>query len=75
MRSFILRRAGAAVIVLFLSSVLIFVGVRALPGDPALALAGESRDPAALAGDAREVRARQAGAGPVRDVAQPRRPR
>jgi peptide/nickel transport system permease protein len=48
MRSFILRRAGAAVIVLFLSSVLIFIGVRALPGDPALALAGESRDPAAL---------------------------
>jgi peptide/nickel transport system permease protein len=48
-RSFILRRLGAALIVLALSSVLIFVGVRALPGDPALALAGESRDPAALA--------------------------
>src|SRR3954453_915432 len=48
MRAVILRRAGAAVIVLFLSSVLIFIGVRALPGDPALALSGESRDPAAL---------------------------
>ena len=48
MRSFILRRAGRPLIVLFLSSVLVFVGVRALPGDPALALAGESRDPAAL---------------------------
>ena len=66
MCSFVLRRAGAAVIVLFLSSILVFIGVRALPGDPALALAGESRDPAALRGDPREVRARQARAGPVR---------
>ena len=49
MRSFILRRAGASAVVLLLASMLIFVGVRALPGDPALALAGESRDPAALA--------------------------
>jgi peptide/nickel transport system permease protein len=49
MRSFLLRRVGAAVIVLVLSSILIFIGVRALPGDPALALAGENRDPAALA--------------------------
>jgi peptide/nickel transport system permease protein len=49
MRSFILRRAGASAIVLLLASMLIFVGVRALPGDPALALAGETRDPASLA--------------------------
>jgi peptide/nickel transport system permease protein len=48
MRSFLLRRAGAALVVLLLSSILIFVGVRALPGDTALALAGENRDPAAL---------------------------
>ena len=48
MRSFFLRRAGASLVVLFLSSVLIFIGVRALPGDTALALAGENRDPAAL---------------------------
>ena len=48
MRSFLLRRAGAALIVLLLSIILIFVGVRALPGDTALALAGENRDPAAL---------------------------
>jgi peptide/nickel transport system permease protein len=46
--SFILRRAGAALIVLFLSSILVFVGIRALPGDPALALAGEESDAAAL---------------------------
>jgi peptide/nickel transport system permease protein len=49
MTGFVLRRVGAAVIVLFLSSVLVFVGVRALPGDPVLALAGEQRDPAVLA--------------------------
>jgi peptide/nickel transport system permease protein len=49
MRSFILRRAGASAVVLLLASMLIFVGVRALPGDPALALAGENRDPAQLA--------------------------
>ena len=48
MRSFILRRVGAALVVLLLSSMLIFVGIRALPGDTALALAGENRDPAAL---------------------------
>jgi peptide/nickel transport system permease protein len=46
---FILRKAGAALIVVFLASVLVFVGVRAIPGDPALAYAGEDRDPAVLA--------------------------
>ena len=45
---FILRKAGAALIVVFLASVLVFVGVRAIPGDPALAFAGEERDPATL---------------------------
>jgi peptide/nickel transport system permease protein len=46
---FLLRRVGAALVVLFLASVLVFAGVRAIPGDPALALGGESRDPAVLA--------------------------
>jgi peptide/nickel transport system permease protein len=45
---FILRKAGAALIVVFLASVLVFVGVRAIPGDPALAFAAEERDPATL---------------------------
>lgn len=45
MWSFLLRRAGSGLIVLFAASVLIFIGVRALPGDPATALAGEARDP------------------------------
>lgn len=48
MVSFILRRVGAALIVLFLSSILVFVGIRALPGDPVLALSGEERDPVAI---------------------------
>jgi peptide/nickel transport system permease protein len=46
---FILRKVGAALIVVFLASVLVFAGVRAIPGDPALALAAENRDPEALA--------------------------
>jgi peptide/nickel transport system permease protein len=48
MGGFLLRRAGAALIVIWLASVLVFAGIRALPGDPALALGGESRDPALL---------------------------
>ena len=48
MGGFLLRRAGAALIVIFLASILVFAGVRALPGDPALALGGEDRDPAVL---------------------------
>ncbi len=48
MGGFLLRRVGAALIVIWLASVVVFAGVRALPGDPALALGGESRDPAVL---------------------------
>jgi peptide/nickel transport system permease protein len=48
MGGFLLRKAGAALIVLFLASVLVFGGVRALPGDPALALGAEARDPEVL---------------------------
>jgi peptide/nickel transport system permease protein len=46
---FILRRAGSALIVLFLASVLIFIGIRALPGDPAVVMAGEEASPAVVA--------------------------
>ena len=45
---------------------LVFAGVRALPGDPALALGGENREPAALAAIRDEVRPRPAAAGAVR---------
>jgi peptide/nickel transport system permease protein len=45
---FLLRKLGAALVVLVLASMLVFGGVRALPGDPATALSAESRDPAVL---------------------------
>ena len=48
MRSFLLRRLGTSLLVLVLASIVVFVGVRALPGDAALALAGEERDPVVL---------------------------
>jgi peptide/nickel transport system permease protein len=49
MGGFLLRRTAAALVVVVLASMLVFGGVRALPGDPALALGGENRDPAVLA--------------------------
>jgi peptide/nickel transport system permease protein len=49
MGGFLLRKVGAALIVLLLASMLVFGGVRALPGDPAIALGAEDRDPAVLA--------------------------
>ena len=63
---FILRRRGAAAIVLFLGSVLVFLGVRALPGDPARVLAGEEADAAGDRGHPARVRPRQAAARAVR---------
>jgi peptide/nickel transport system permease protein len=53
MRAFLLRRVGQSLVTLLLATMVVFFGIRALPGDPALALAGEERDPASLA----EVRA------------------
>jgi peptide/nickel transport system permease protein len=49
MKWFLLRRTGAALVALWLASVIVFLGARAMPGDPALALAGEERDPESLA--------------------------
>jgi peptide/nickel transport system permease protein len=49
MAGFIGRKVGAALIVVFLASVIVFAGARALPGDPALAYAAEDRDPKVLA--------------------------
>src|SRR5215470_9883762 len=46
MGGFLLRRTGAALVVLVLASMLVFLGVRAIPGDPAVALGAENRDPA-----------------------------
>ena len=48
MTRFILQRVITSVITLFLASIVVFIGVRLLPGDPAQVLAGESADPALL---------------------------
>jgi peptide/nickel transport system permease protein len=48
MGRYLLRRAGASLIVLLVASMLVFAGVRALPGDPAIALAGEDHSQRAL---------------------------
>jgi peptide/nickel transport system permease protein len=47
--SFILRRLGAIVPTLFFVSVMIFGLQQLLPGDPAIAMAGEERDPNVIA--------------------------
>src|SRR3954469_12053981 len=49
MGGFLIRRGGAALVVLVIASMLVFLGVRAIPGDPAIALGAENRDPALLA--------------------------
>jgi peptide/nickel transport system permease protein len=47
-RGYLLNRAWQSVLTLLLATVVVFLGVRALPGDPALALAGEDRTPETL---------------------------
>src|SRR3954464_12549011 len=49
MTTFLLRRIALIIPTLFFVSVLIFGLQQLLPGDPALALAGEERDPAVIA--------------------------
>jgi peptide/nickel transport system permease protein len=49
MGRFLARRAGAALITLFVSSIVIFLAVRALPGGPAVALSSESTDKKVIA--------------------------
>jgi peptide/nickel transport system permease protein len=46
---FVLRKIGAALIVLLIASFFVFLGIRALPGDPAVALGGEDRNPQVVA--------------------------
>ncbi|WNM39057.1 ABC transporter permease [Micromonospora halotolerans] len=48
MARYLLTRAWHSALTLLMSTVVVFFGVRALPGDPALALAGEDRSPEAL---------------------------
>jgi peptide/nickel transport system permease protein len=49
MRWYLLRRLGASVLTLFISSIVVFIGIRALPGGPAVALSAETNDPRVLA--------------------------
>jgi peptide/nickel transport system permease protein len=44
-----LRRLAESAVTFVLVTIVVFLGIRALPGDPARALAGEESDPAALA--------------------------
>ncbi len=48
MLSYVLRRLAVAIPTLFLVSILVFSLLKFLPGDPAIALAGEERDPAVI---------------------------
>ena len=48
MGRYLFHRLWQSTVTLFLASLVVFWGVRALPGDPALALAGEEADPATL---------------------------
>ena len=48
MRRYLFNRAWQSALTLLLATVVVFLGVRALPGDPALALAGEDRTPETL---------------------------
>ncbi|AOS64209.1 ABC transporter permease [Actinoalloteichus hymeniacidonis] len=49
MGRYLFTRTWQSLITLLLASLVVFLGVRALPGDPALAMAGEEADPAQLA--------------------------
>jgi peptide/nickel transport system permease protein len=48
-RWYLLRRFGASVVTLFIASIVVFIGIRALPGGPAVALSAETNDPRVLA--------------------------
>lgn len=49
MPRYIFNRLWQSALTLVLASIVVFVGVRAIPGDPALAMAGEEADPATVA--------------------------
>jgi peptide/nickel transport system permease protein len=46
---YLFHRLWQSAVTLVLASIVVFVGVRALPGDPATTMAGEEADPAAIA--------------------------
>jgi peptide/nickel transport system permease protein len=46
---YVVRRLGESVVTFVLVTIVVFIGIRALPGDPARALAGEESDPQTVA--------------------------
>lgn len=54
MKRYLYRRAGASLITLVLASMVVFAGVRALPGNMAVALSGENGSAAAIAAITKE---------------------
>ena len=72
MAKYVLTRVRQSVITLILVSIVVFAGIRALPGDPALALAGEERSPAALAAIRAEYGLDDNIVDPVRALHRPR---
>ena len=48
MKWYVINRVGTSVLTLFLSSVVVFLGIRALPGGPAQALSSETASPQVL---------------------------
>jgi peptide/nickel transport system permease protein len=49
MGRYLIRRLLESAVTLILATIVVFIGIRALPGDPARTLAGEESDPATLA--------------------------
>ncbi|WP_017933967.1 ABC transporter permease [Nocardioides sp. Iso805N] len=49
MARYLLTRVGQSIVTIFLSSMVVFAGMRLLPGDPAVSLAGEEATPARIA--------------------------
>jgi peptide/nickel transport system permease protein len=41
MAGFLLRKTGAAILVVFVASIVVFAGIRAIPGDPATVMSGD----------------------------------
>ncbi|OYO17075.1 ABC transporter permease [Enemella evansiae] len=48
MTRYLLNRLGQALVTMLLVSFVVFAGIRAIPGDPALVMAGEDRSPEAI---------------------------
>jgi peptide/nickel transport system permease protein len=74
-RRYLLSRFWQSIVTLILATIVVFVGVRALPGDPALALAGEDRDPESLQAIREQYGLDRLTAGAVLAVRESRGPR